>query len=397
MLRVPCCFLLVVLPVTLFVLVFGQPASAPLPAPQIINGGTDIEWPGVPSDARCLLTVSGPAGIYMRQEHPEGAGPRFSLADSQGQARADGVYKWEIVFQTGWEDGGQVQTGWFELQGGKVAAQGPGDRRAVAVEDGARPNSLRVDSQGRVGIGTWLPAAQLHLKGSSPSLIIEDTQAGGREYSLRSGEKGSLGLFDEATGKAGWLVDSEGRVGIGTIQPTSTLTVDGYIESTKGFLVNGRPLPLIAGFGGVNPLSTEGSSNNFFGTGAGAANTALYNSFFGGGAGQANTSGSANSFFGRLAGRNNTTGATNSFFGEESGYQNTTGEMNSFFGRVAGLNNTTGLDNSFFGGASGFGNTTGQRNSFFGKSAGSNNTVESNNTFLGVAADLDPGADPAGD
>jgi len=92
---------------------------------------------------------------------------------------------------------------------------------------------------------------------------------------------GSLGLFDQATGQARWLVDHDGRMGINTTQPTSTLTVDGYIETTKGFLVNGRPLGGIGLSVGSQPLFWEGGNNSLFGTGAGASNPAgTYNSFF---------------------------------------------------------------------------------------------------------------------
>jgi len=383
-------FLVVALSLSLSLFAFSQP-----PATEVIYGQTAVEWPAALPDAGSLLTVSGPGGLYLRQHQPAGNWPHFSLANEQGIPRPDGVYKWEVVLQAEWE--GRVQSGWFQIQGGRVVAEGTGAEQPVFVEEGAPRNSIHVDQEGRVGIGTSVPAAQLHLKGTNPALALEDVQAGGHEYVLRSqeGGDGSFGLFDKTTGHSRWLVDAEGRMAINTTQPTSTLTVDGYIESTKGFLVNGRPIPLVAGFNGSLPLATEGTSNNFFGTGAGAANTALYNSFFGGHAGEANTSGNGNSFFGRTAGRNNTTASLNSFFGESAGYYNTTGQSNSFFGRAAGFGNTTGLENSFFGVASGFGNTTGNRNSFFGKGTGSNNTVENNNTLLGGDADLDPGAAPA--
>ncbi|HUV13979.1 MAG TPA: hypothetical protein VMY18_10055, partial [Acidobacteriota bacterium] len=61
-----------------------------------------------------------------------------------------------------------------------------------------------------------------------------------------------------------------------------------------------------AGSGGGLLFSTEGSNNNFFGTGAGASNgtcdpgtsdNSCYNAFFGGDAGTSNTTGHANSFF----------------------------------------------------------------------------------------------------
>jgi len=377
--RVRNSFLVIALYLSLPV-VFSQSAPASDHPPEVLYGETSIEWRGPVPDAGLLLTVSGPKGLYVRQEHAAGSRARFSLIDEQGQLQPDGVYKWELVVQAGWEEGSQAQSGWFQIQGGRVVAEGTGDKQPVVVEVTAPQNSLYVDNQGRVGIGTSVPGAQLHLKGSDPALAIENTQAGGREYRLRSQERGdgSLGLFDQTAGKARWLVDAEGRVGINTASPTSALTVDGYIEATKGFLVNGRPVGPSAVFGGVKPLAIETDSNNFFGSGAGAANTTGYQ----------------NSFFGAQAGASNTTGNGNAFFGRYAGLYNTTGYHNSFFGTSAGAS-TNGQGNAFFGTSAGAWTTTGDFNCFFGRMAGEHDSVESYNTLIGAWADIDPGANPA--
>ncbi|RPI28698.1 MAG: hypothetical protein EHM61_04165 [Acidobacteria bacterium] len=386
---------------SLSLFVFSQ--ATPSQALEVIYGETLVEWPSYMPDRGLSLTVSGPEGLYLKQEHPAGTWARFGLLDAQGLPRADGVYKWELVVQAGWEAAGdasarQVQSGWFRLQGGRVTGEGTPQQQPLVVEETAPYNSLYVDGQGRLGIGTTVPGAQLHLKGAVPSLALEDTHAGGREYFLRSyqGGDGSLGLFDETAGKVRWLVDAEGRMGINTVQPNSTLTVDGYIEATKGFLVNGRPLSIIGGFGGVQPLSSEGYGNNFFGTGAGASNAGdNNNSFFGGDAGFSNTTGASNSFFGYHAGRLNNTGYYNSAFGRSAGAANTTGQSNSFFGHFAGDSNISGNENSAFGASAGAGNNMGSTNTFVGARSGQLNTEESNNTFIGAYAELDPGSSPA--
>ncbi|RPI17860.1 MAG: hypothetical protein EHM61_29050, partial [Acidobacteria bacterium] len=334
--------------VILSVFVFSRPATVSSAARDIIYGETAVEWSSIAPDAGVVLTLAGPGGLYLRQDYPAGNWPRFSLLDEQGRPRPEGIYKWELVAQADdWRSSSQsdqfdsrIRAGWFRVRGGRVVAeQAPDAGQPVAIEDNAPENSLYVDNQGRVGVGTSVPRAQLHLKAIDPRLTIEDAQTGGRGYTLRSqeGGDGSLGLFDETTGKARWLVDGEGRVGIGTPHPTATLTVEGYIEATKGFLVNGRPLSSLGGLIGSAPLYAEGTSNNFFGTGAGAANSA----------------GTQNSFFGALAGNLNTTGSMNSFFGNASGFANTTGLANTFYGRTSGYANTTGSYNAFFGGAAG--------------------------------------------
>jgi len=295
--RSRCSCVLIGLILMLSALAFSQPAQS---SPDYLVADyreSSIDWPSQVPGAAHKLTISGPEGFYLKKSFPAGVRTRFSLLNEQGRPLADGRYKWELVVQpAASEEPGQaglskdeVHYGWFEIQGGKaVSEQNPVDRGSIVVEQGAPDNAVYIDSEGRVGLGTSIPSARLDLKGTDPGLAIEDTRGGGHQYMLRSrqGGDGSLGLFDETAGAARWLVDAEGRIGINTTQPTSTLTVDGYIETTKGFLVNGRPLPAVGGFTGSQPLMSESSSNNFFGTGAGAANTTgTYNSFFGGNAG----------------------------------------------------------------------------------------------------------------
>ena len=203
---------------SLSLLAFSQATPAPVIEPEVIYGTTSVEWPASIPDAGLLLTVSGPAGLYLRQENPAGAWGRFSLVDQQGQMRPDGIYKWELMVQAGWE--AVVESGWFEIRGGRVVAEGTGETQPVVVEESAPARSLYVDSQGRLGVGTSVPESQLHVKGSSPAFALEDTTTGGGLFTWRGLEKGdgSLGLFDK-TGQARWLVDSEdsGKPAVGLI------------------------------------------------------------------------------------------------------------------------------------------------------------------------------------
>jgi len=351
-------------------------------------------------DRAAVLAVSGPEGLYLKQDCPAGSWAQFSFSDEQGRPRPDGVYKWELVIQTaGWghdsaDPSNEVRTGWFQIRAGRViAGETLTESNPTVFEEGAPGNTIHVDSEGRVGVGTTVPRTQLHIKGADAALAIEDSHPGGHEYILRSQETGdgSLGLFDQTAGQPRWLVDSTGRIGINTTNPTATLTVDGYIETTKGFLVNGRPIGGIGLFGGTQPLATEGNFNVFFGQFAGEVTTGLYNSFFGGRAGVKNTTGQNNSFFGQNAGSSNLAGSYNSFFGQWAGYDNKDASYNTFVGYGAGWGSTEGQEVSAFGAEAGSSNWTGNNNSYFGRMAGARNTVQSNNTFLGAYTDLDPG------
>jgi len=353
-----------------------------------------IQWSVFVPASRSVLTVSGPDGYYWKQEYGPNSRPQLRVVDEQGVPLPEGLYRWELVAQLPPGAGGEVPdepnpviSGSFIISGGSIVPR-PDDAQPALVEEGAPPRSLFLDRAGRLGVGTTVPQTQLHLKGSSPALTLEDTTTGGRVFTLRGLEKGdgSLGLFDQATGEARWLVDGEGRVGINTTQPSSTLTVDGYIETTKGFLVNGRPVGIGFGLiGGSQPLYVEDPGKAIFGSNAGAVNTALNVAFFGTNAGAANTTGAYNSFFGQAAGFDNTTGQYNSFFGMQAGNHNTSSSHNSAFGYRAGFTNATGPDNAFFGSEAGY-NTTAYSNSFFGRSAGRSNTTGPYNSFFGFEA-----------
>ena len=133
---------------------------------------------------------------------------------------------------------------------------------------------------------------------------------------------------------------------------------------------------------------TEGTSNTFYGTGAGTNTTGDndYDTFIGAYAGYNNTTGSYNTFLGRQAGFSNTTGNENTFLGYYAGFSNSTGSYNTFLGDTAGRFNTTGQGNIFLGGSTGYYNTTGSYNTFVGLNTGFYNTTGNWNTFLGNGA-----------
>jgi hypothetical protein len=128
---------------------------------------------------------------------------------------------------------------------------------------------------------------------------------------------------------------------------------------------------------------TEGTSNTFYGTGAGTSTSGDddWDTFIGAGAGHSNTTGSFNTFLGQSAGYSNTTGYQNTFLGNFAGHYNTTGTYNTFLGRCAGEYNTTGYWNTFLGSWAGYSNTTGHGNVFVGLNAGYNE-IGSNKLYI---------------
>jgi hypothetical protein len=99
----------------------------------------------------------------------------------------------------------------------------------------------------------------------------------------------------------------------------------------------------------------------------------------------AGTEGTTNTFYGTGAGSSTTTGDDDTFIGAGAGFSNTTGGSNTFVGHMAGASNT-GSANTFLGGGVGHANTTGGSNTFVGHHAGYSNTAGNSNVFLGESA-----------
>ena len=94
---------------------------------------------------------------------------------------------------------------------------------------------LRITSAGLVGIGTDNPGNPLHVLGADPQIKIQDSENGNHAQIFLDGPNSNLN-FDWVSGSARKinLMNSGGgslKVGIGTTIPSSTLSVDGYIES----------------------------------------------------------------------------------------------------------------------------------------------------------------------
>ena len=97
---------------------------------------------------------------------------------------------------------------------------------------------MTIDSSGNVGIGTSSPTEDLTIASTSPQIRLEDTDASGTPYSKISGVLGNVYIqADDANeiadskidfrvdGIQRAIIDSSGRVGIGTSSPARTLEV----------------------------------------------------------------------------------------------------------------------------------------------------------------------------
>ena len=109
---------------------------------------------------------------------------------------------------------------------------------------------MRIDSSGRVGIGTDSPADELHIKGIDPALRFEDTSAVG--YARLEATNGSMVYEADQGNTVGnsthifkvdsdekMRINSSGNVGIGETSPSSILHIS-VADHTQG--IDGRAI-----------------------------------------------------------------------------------------------------------------------------------------------------------
>ncbi|MHC4479266.1 MAG: tail fiber domain-containing protein [Planctomycetota bacterium] len=206
----------------------------------------------------------------------------------------------------------------------------------------------------RSGDGAVLDIA--NSNGQVLSRLWEHPTEGGA-FSLYNND-GSRNVSISADGTSYFL---GGKVGIGTLDPTEELEVNGNININSVYKI-----------GGDTVLSVNGISNTLLGVRVGANITdAAYNTFLG-----------------EDAGKDCNTGLANVAVGYQALYSNTTGYDNSAVGAKALYSNTTGVRNTGIGGCANYYNQEGSRNTIIGFQAGRANANhnKSGNVFLGYNA-----------
>jgi hypothetical protein len=197
-------------------------------------------------------------------------------------------------------------------------------------------------------------SSSLFLAGQAPSSLEspQDISVSG------SGTTNYVPLWTSNTALGNSKLFQKGdNVGVGTTNPNTRLDVSGYVNSSKGYKLQGANFLTAPGgiYNGNVSLGYRALSNAPGGSGAQTAvgygaleNSGLANNNTAVGiyALNQNDTGSYNTAIGRVSLFNNTSGITNIAVGEGTLYYNTTGSGNIALGFEAGENNSPGNSNN---------------------------------------------------
>lgn len=134
--------------------------------------------------------------------------------------------------------------------GSDAGGNGTGGNQFFVFDATASAYAVTVQNgTGRVGVGTAAPTAKLHvmdagtggsvrITGDDPILVLENTGTSGHNFSIYA-KDGDLQLRDAQAGAARLLIDTSGKIGIGTASPNFDLQVVGTITATtKNFVID---------------------------------------------------------------------------------------------------------------------------------------------------------------
>jgi|GEM_PF-3297812 len=200
------------------------------------------------------LAANGTESAGFRAPDALGTDLLWTLPDSLGAANqvlrnssTPGILEWATP-TTGTGDflanGSIAMTGSLNLGGNSVLGGTTASANLIleSTSNGTKGHILLAPNGGRVGIGTTVPASNLHLNSNEPILTLTDTDTGadsrisggsgagslifGADHNNESANSEMLFFID---GTEKFRVDTDGNVGIGTTSPGTLLDVEGLI------------------------------------------------------------------------------------------------------------------------------------------------------------------------
>jgi hypothetical protein len=184
------------------------------------------------SSAPSLAFASEPTlGLYR-----SGAGSLSIMGGNVGIGTTEPGTKLDVVGQIAVRAGGDTPLIYFQNNSGNssfaIQNTGGSGTNQVDISNG----KLVIDNSGNVGIGTTAPLAKLHVYGSNPVMLAQDSGGGGGSaVGLQAVGNGNIRLGylsgNDVTGNV--YIQKTGNVGIGTTGPGAKLDIRADTSGTQ--------------------------------------------------------------------------------------------------------------------------------------------------------------------
>jgi hypothetical protein len=211
----------------------------------------------IPENGRVGIGTQSPGGLLHICSGTSGDAHLILQSDTDNNNETDNP---KIVFR----QDGAINTAEIGIENtnNMLALRGTG---GIAFYDGSPSTAdidyieststelMRIDTSGRVGIGTASPARPLTIESSSfDGIRVKRTTAGGGsamefingngdEWTVGVGGTGTFGIYDGATFGEQFTIDTSGNVGIGNTNPAFPLTIGTTDGNKIQFNESGTP------------------------------------------------------------------------------------------------------------------------------------------------------------
>lgn len=200
--------------------------------------GSNQERARIDSDGNVGIGTGSPATKLTITDDVSGVFTALTLVNSGTFGTGQGTK--DIALRFSRDTGGQGDIGSAEIRCVQRAESTSNGMSLVfynRLDDASFSETMRINHDGRVGIGTDTPSRLLHMRGSTPTLRLQptsDTQQGRLEfYNTSNGFRGRIGydytdnyLDFFVNGVERMRLDSNGRLGIGEVSPDAPLHVN---------------------------------------------------------------------------------------------------------------------------------------------------------------------------
>ena len=129
---------------------------------------------------------------------------------------------------------------------GQLSVTNVSSSPSFIVEDSVSPDATPfvVTSEGSLGVGTANPQRKLHVSSNASSqILLDDTAAPLNQHYWSTASLGGKfyvkSLTDNLTGTDRLVIDSSGKVGIGTTAPTQALDINGSLKLSGSIVSDG--------------------------------------------------------------------------------------------------------------------------------------------------------------